>query len=141
MVQGDEKRIKEEDLRIIEIFNNYKSGQQSSRKNKIKTLFKKRMAKRKFFKIKRGEYEDQEMSYESAYVNKGEVSKVTQSNNRTSTSSSPITTITNILPQLIEISALNQFFLSNYINFNYNFDINVEMVTKYIKTIRVILYN
>jgi len=41
-------------LKIIQIFNTYKNNQITSRKSKLKVLFKKRLAKKKFFKIKRG---------------------------------------------------------------------------------------
>jgi hypothetical protein len=122
-------KINEVDLKIIQIFNSYKKNQFSFRKRKLKNLFKKRLAKKKFFKIKRPTEEKISIEEKPKLVApKEQIPKIPSNLNlNEQTNCTSLMDIDScvrrcICKKLEDISLMNKLFITNFINLNFEYE-------------------
>jgi len=140
----DEKTISkmnETDQRIIEIFNAYKQNQNIFRKRRIRALYKKRLAKKTFFKIKK----DNET--ENIFKNPNTEKRKDVSPNKEQTHSTKNTEFesgTNkcLMKDLSQISEMNKIFFTHFMDFDYEYRKTINLfqsfVSQSIKSLKIL---
>jgi hypothetical protein len=131
--------MNETERRIIQIFNSYKKNQILSRKRKIKALFKKRLAKKKFFKIKKGDEKksDDESALKSTKSKEsGKTLNIAplqnEQTNFTTNNDHDTGSFHCFCTKLDEISAMNRDFFTKFLDFNYEYENTINLFNSFL---------
>ena len=132
----DEKtvlKMNENDRRIIEIFNAYKKSQSIFRKRRVNALYKKRLAKKTFFKIKRVDATAILRTNSNGTTEKRKLAPVVneQTNSTKNTEIEPGKNKC-ILKDLSEISEMNRFFFTNFLDFDYEYGKTINLFQSFV---------
>lgn len=126
-------KMNENDRRIIEIFNAYKKSQNIFRKRRVNALYKKRLAKKTFFKIKRIDPTGILRTKSNGTTEKRELAPVI--NEQTSSNKNPeIEPGKNkcLLKDLSEISKMNRIFFTNFMDFDYEYGKTINLFLSFV---------
>jgi hypothetical protein len=125
--------MNENDRRIIEIFNEYKKTQNIFRKRRVNALYKKRLAKKTFFKIKRVDATAILRTNSNGTTEKRELAAVI--NEQTNSPKNPeIEPGKNkcILKDLSEIYKMNIIFFKNFMDFDYEYGKTINLFQSFV---------
>ena len=126
------------DRKMIEIFNSYKKNKIIIKQRKIKDLFKKRLGKKKFFKIKREDDKNNSLEWDKERNNLKEIPLncsigpcKNENSNIPCTGNNDCGRQEYIHKNLEEISIMNKNFFSIFLSSNYDYDKTMKLFKSY----------
>lgn len=136
-LEGKRDKMDPTDLRILEIFNSYKRARVTFRKKKLTQTYEKRMAKKKFFKIRRQDAIKRANSLTTSTLTRPTCDEQARMED-TSEKSDPLpissSDLFSLQQRLLDMRNINSLFLTNIQMSNcYDYDSNLFAIQMHLK--------